>query len=163
MYGVLSMAYYAYLSASTGIEFYPDYVTNLVARQIAAILNSIGYEALVLPHPNEASMKLIIETKYVARIIEGCNAISVIILFVSFIIAFTGPLKATFFYCFVGSIILYAFNLIRIVLFSVSLYHFPWRQEILHNVIFPMAIYGTVFLLWMLWVSRFEKVTKIDD
>ena len=135
-------------------------MTNLVARQTNALLNSIGYEANVLPHPDEASMKVIINGKFVARVIEGCNALSIIILFLSFIIAFAGRKKTTVLYCFAGAIILYAFNLIRIVILSAGLYHYPWRREILHNVIFPMLIYGTVFLLWMFWVNRFSKTLK---
>ena len=135
-------------------------MTNLVARQTNTLLNSIGYDANILPHPNEASMKIIINGKFVARVIEGCNAISIIILFLSFMAAFAGKLKATLFYCFSGSIIIYAFNLIRIVILSVGLYHYPWRQDILHKVIFPMLIYGTVFILWMVWVNRFSKSVK---
>ncbi len=135
-------------------------MTNLVARQTNALLNSIGYEANILPHPKEASMKVIINGKFVARVIEGCNAISIIILFLSFVVAFAGKLKTTIFYAFAGSIVIYAFNLIRIVILSAGLYHYPWRREILHNVIFPMIIYGTVFMLWMVWVNRFSKSIK---
>ncbi len=135
-------------------------MTNLVARQTNAILNNIGYDAYVLPHPNEPSMKVVINGKYVIRVIEGCNAVSIIILFLSFIIAFAGKFKTTLFYCFAGSIIIYAFNLIRIVILSVALYHYPWRQEVLHEVIFPMLIYGAVFILWMVWVNRFSKSVK---
>lgn len=157
---MLTIGHHLYLSFSDGSKFYPDYMTNLVARQTNTLLNSIGYEAGVLPHPDEASMKVIINGKYVARVIEGCNALSIIILFLSFIIAFSGKFKTTVLYCFAGAIILYAFNLIRIVILSAGLYHYPWRREILHNVIFPMLIYGTVFLLWMFWVNRFSKSLK---
>jgi len=157
---MLTVGHHLYLSFSDGSKFYPDYMTNLVARQTNTLLNSIGYEASVLPHPDEASMKVIVNGKYVARVIEGCNALSIIILFLSFIIAFSGKFKTTVLYCFAGAIILYAFNLIRIVILSAGLYHYPWRREILHNVIFPMLIYGTVFLLWMFWVNRFSKSLK---
>ncbi|NRB83749.1 MAG: exosortase family protein XrtF [Winogradskyella sp.] len=160
VYGMLTVGHHLYLSFSDGSKFYPDYMTNLVARQTNTLLNGIGYEASVLPHPDEASMKIIINGKYVARVIEGCNALSIIILFLSFIIAFSGKFKTTVLYCFAGAIILYAFNLIRIVILSAGLYHYPWRREILHNVIFPMLIYGTVFLLWMFWVNRFSKSLK---
>lgn len=135
-------------------------MTNLVAKQTNALINSIGYEASIVPHPNEPSMKIIINDKFVARVIEGCNAVSIIILFLSFIIAFAGKFKTTLFYAFAGSIIIYAFNLLRIVILSVGLYHYPWRREIMHEVIFPMLIYGTVFLLWMVWVNRFSKSVK---
>ncbi|WP_045475441.1 exosortase family protein XrtF [Winogradskyella sp. PG-2] len=163
VYAVLTIGYYLYLSLSDGSKFYPDYFTNLVARQTNTLLNGVGYDANVIPHAIESSMKIIINGKFVARVIEGCNAISVIILFLSFIIAFAGKFKSTLFYCFAGSIIIYAFNLIRILILSVGLYHYPWRREILHTVIFPMLIYGTVFLLWMVWVNRFSKNKNISE
>lgn len=162
VYGVLTIGYNFYLNKSDGVQFYPDYLTNLVAEQTNALLNGLGYNASVLPHPNEPSMKIIMNGKYVARVIEGCNAISIIILFLSFIVAFAGNLKTTFLYGLAGSIIIYAFNLIRIVILSIGLYHYPWRREILHTVIFPMLIYGTVFLLWMVWVNRFSKNIKAN-
>ena len=136
-------------------------MTNLVAQQSDAILQGFGYDVQVEPHPNEPSMKVIVNGKYVARVIEGCNGISVIILFLSFIIAFAGKLKMTFFYIFAGSILIYAVNLLRIVILTIGLYNYPWRRDILHTVIFPMIIYGMVFLLWMFWVNRFSKYNKV--
>jgi len=160
VYSALTIAYNMYLNHSDGSKFYPDYLTNLVAKQTNTLLNGVGYEANIVAHANEPSMKIIINGKFVARVIEGCNAISIIILFLSFIIAFAGKFKTTLMYCLAGSIIIYAFNLIRIVILSIGLYHYPWRKEILHTVIFPMLIYGTVFLLWMFWVNRFSKTIK---
>jgi len=162
VYTVLTIGYNLYLNLSSGSKFYPDYLTNLVAEQTNTLLNGLGYESSVVPHPNEPSMKIIINGKFVARVIEGCNAISIIILFLSFIVAFAGKFKTTLLYGLAGSIIIYAFNLIRIVILSVGLYHYPWRQEVLHTVIFPMLIYGVVFLLWMIWVNRFSKNRKTD-
>jgi len=160
VYIVLIYAYNLYLDLSNSSEFYPDYITNLVANQTNSLLNSIGYNASVLPHPNEPSIKVIINGKYVARVIEGCNAASIIILFIAFITAFASKFKTTIMYCLAGSIIIYTFNLIRIVILSVGLFHYPWRREVLHTVIFPLFIYGTVFLLWMFWVNRFSKNIK---
>ncbi|WP_026753705.1 exosortase family protein XrtF [Sediminibacter sp. Hel_I_10] len=160
VYFVLSFAYKLYLDFSDGSTYYPDYITNLVAVQSDALLDSFGYNAQVIPHPDEPSMKVIVNGKYVARVIEGCNAISVIILFLSFIIAFAGKFKTTFFYMISGSVMIYTVNLFRIVIITIGLYHYPWRRDILHVVIFPMLIYGMVFLLWMFWVNRFSKVNK---
>ncbi|NRD20936.1 exosortase family protein XrtF [Winogradskyella eckloniae] len=157
VYAILSVGYHIYLNASDGSIYYPDYLTHLVANQTNDVLNSLSYTTEILPHPDEASLKIIINGKYVARVIEGCNAISVIILFLSFIIAFAGKFKSTLLFGLAGSIIIYVFNLIRIVILSIGLYHYPWRKEILHTVIFPMLIYGTVFILWMVWVNRFSK------
>lgn len=160
VYAILTLAYNLYLNVSDGSKFYPDYMTNLVARQTNALINSLDYHSEIIPHPNEPSLKVVINGKFVARVVEGCNAVSIIILFIAFIVAFAGKWKTTLFYCFAGSIIIYAFNLIRIVILSVGLYHYPWRQELMHTVIFPMLIYGIVFLLWMVWVNRYSKNIK---
>jgi uncharacterized SAM-binding protein YcdF (DUF218 family) len=48
------------------------------------------------------------------------------------------------------------------VILSIGLYHYPWRREILHTVIFPLIIYGLVFLLWMFWVNRFAALKNKD-
>lgn len=155
---MLSYSYKLYLDYSDGSKYYPDYLTNLVAKQTQALLETVGYSTTIEPHSNEASMKLIINNKFVARVVEGCNSVSVIILFLSFIIAFADKFKTTALYIFVGSVLIYTVNLIRIVILSIGLYHYPWRREILHTVIFPLIIYGMVFLLWMFWVNRFSKI-----
>lgn len=159
-YAILSIAYKLYLDYSTGTSYYPDYFTNLVARQSQPLFEVLGYNAEVVKHLDEPSMKVIVENKFVARVVEGCNSVSVIILFISFIIAFADKLKATFIYILAGASLIYAVNLIRIVILSIGLYHYPWRRDILHTIIFPLIIYGMVFLLWMIWVRRFAKTHK---
>ena len=160
VYVVLTIGYKMYLDFSNGSRFYPDYFTNLVAKQSESLINTLGYQAKVVAHPDEPSMKLLVNSKFVARVVEGCNSISVIILFVSFIIAFAGKFKATFVYVLIGSMLIYIVNLIRIAILSIGLYNYPWRKDILHTVIFPMIIYGMVFVLWMFWVNRFSKNRK---
>ena len=160
VYVLLSVVYKLYLQYSDGSKFYPDYMTNLVSLQSETLLNSFGYKTQVLPHSDEPSMKLILNGEYLGRIIEGCNAVSVIILFVSFIVAFSGKLKTTFFYILSGSVLIYTVNLLRIVVLTVGLYHYPEYADVLHNVIFPGIIYGMVFLLWIFWVNRFSKINK---
>lgn len=163
VYGVLTLVYKLYLDYSDGSIYYPDYMTHLVARQTEAVLHGLGYEAQIIKHANEPSMKLIVNGKYVARIIEGCNSVSIIILFVSFVIAFADKLKTTFIFILAGSVLVYVVNLLRLVILSVGLYHYPWRQEELHTVVFPLIIYGLVFLLWVFWVNRFSKLSATNE
>lgn len=163
VYGVLTFAYMLYLDYSDGSVYYPDYFTNLVAKQSDDLLHAFGYDSHIAKHPHEPSMKLIINGKFVARVVEGCNSISIIILFISFVIAFAGKFKTTLFYILAGSVLIYVVNLFRIVILTVGLYHYPWRREELHTVIFPLIIYGMVFLLWMFWVNRFSNLTTSDE
>jgi exosortase family protein XrtF len=111
-------------------------------------------------HEAEMSVKLLVTNLYVARVIEGCNSISIIILFIAFIVAFSGPKKATFLYVITGSVIIYFINIARIAFLTMMLYHYPNQQMVLHNLIFPAIIYGTVFLLWVVWVQKFSHYKK---
>jgi len=70
---------------------------NYVANQSATVLSWFDSKSYTMPHLTEPTVKLFYKGKYISRIIEGCNAISVIILFISFVIAFTGKLKNTIF------------------------------------------------------------------
>lgn len=160
VYVMLSLIYKFYLQFSDGSKFYPDYMTHLVAKQVESILDFFGYNAQVLPHPNEPSMKLLLNNSYIARVIEGCNSISVIVLFISFIAAFSGKIKETILFILSGSVLIYTVNLLRIAVLSAAIYHFPENTEVLHGVVFPVIIYGMVFLLWMFWVNRFSKLSK---
>ncbi|XMO87487.1 exosortase family protein XrtF [Algibacter sp. AS12] len=162
VYTVLSVGYKLYLQFSDGSKFYPDYFTHLVAVQTENVLNNLGYPTQVLPHPDEPSMKVLLNGKYLARIIEGCNGFSVIILFTSFVVAFSGKLKTTLFYILSGSVLVYIVNLLRIVVLTIGLYYYPEYKDVLHAVVFPGIIYGMVFLLWVFWVNRFSKLNKKD-
>lgn len=158
VYIVFSALYHFYLKLSDGSKFYPDYITHIVAKQTESLLNAFGYETLLTPHSSEPSIKVALNGKYLARVIEGCNAVSVIILFVSFIMAFSGKFKTTLLFILSGSVLIYAANLLRITLFTMAIYHYPDWQDILHDVVFPAVIYGFMFLLWIFWVNRFSNI-----
>ncbi|MFY8008070.1 MAG: exosortase family protein XrtF, partial [Flavobacterium sp.] len=55
-----------------------------------------------------------------------------------------------------GLLLIHLLNISRIALLSVALYHFPEQEQLLHDVIFPLIIYGVVFLLWVIWVNKFS-------
>ncbi len=156
-YLVLSVLYSFYLSVSNSNIYPPDFVTNLVAKQSNALINGFGYQAEVIPHETETSMKLIINQLYLAKIVEGCNAISIIILFIAFIISFAEKFKKTFLFIIAGIVLIYSVNVLRISVLAIALYKYPQYSETLHGVVFPAIIYGMVFILWMIWVKIIAK------
>ncbi len=154
VYAVLTFVYSLYLS---NFEGEPDGITRIVAQQTKEVIAAFGYEAEVVQHETEPTMKLLVHDDYVGRIVEGCNSISVLILFITFVIAFTGNLKNTILFILVGSVLVYLANLLRIVILGIGLYRFPEHEYMLHHIVFPTIIYGMVFLLWMFWVQKFSK------
>ncbi len=156
-YLVFTLIYNLYLEFFRSPVYYPDYFTHLVAKQSEALISSFGYNAQILPHQSELSMKLIVNDVYLARIVEGCNAISIIILFASFVLSFFGKLKLTLLYLLAGAVIIYAMNIIRIAILAIGIYEYPGYTDFLHSIIFPLIIYGTVFILWLIWVRIYSQ------
>ena len=105
-------------------------------------------------------MRLFYEGRFVARIIEGCNAVSVMVLFASFVVAFSGRLKQTLLFIAAGGLLIHVLNIARIALLCVLIYRFPQHENFLHGVVFPLIIYGVVFILWIIWVNRFSGYAK---
>ncbi len=132
-----------------------DGITANVASLTEKTANFIGLN--ISTNVGDMCYNIVYHHKVVGRIIEGCNAISVIILFVSFIVAFSGKLKPTLLYIFVGSALIYLLNILRIVLLVVLVYNYPTEEHLLHGVLFPLIIYGIVFILWVIWVNKFSK------
>lgn len=151
-YLMLTVIYQFYLSS---INDSIDAITENVAKLTETTANFFGVKIATVK--DYMQYNIIYKGKVTARIIEGCNAISIIILFISFVIAFSGKLKQTVLFVLGGSLFIYVLNIMRIVVLSVLMYYYPAQEHILHGVIFPLIIYGAVFILWVIWVNKFSK------
>ena len=162
-YLILTYIYQTYLNRFDSANAEVDSFTKLVAKQSETVLSWFDSKSYSMPHLTEPSVKLFYKGKYISRIIEGCNALSVIILFVSFVVAFTGKFKQTGLFIVFGTVLIHVLNIGRIALLCVALYNFPQYEHVLHGVIFPLVIYGIVFLLWVIWVNKYSLyAAKID-
>ncbi|WP_338376342.1 exosortase family protein XrtF [uncultured Flavobacterium sp.] len=159
-YFVFAYIYNQFLDQFDVSKFELDSITKMVSSHTSYLMHLFGENYSIIPNNNEASMKVIYNGKYVARIIEGCNAISVIILFAAFIFAFASNWKKTFLYIIVGAVLVYILNVVRIGLLVWAIYYYPAYEEFLHGTVFPLFIYGVVFILWVIWVTKFSKYAK---
>jgi exosortase family protein XrtF len=157
---VLTIIYQYYLNQFDIKNNEVDGFTKLVSTQVEQLLLLFNGDAHIELHPSQPCYKFFYNGKYVSRIIEGCNALSVIILFISFVIAFSGKLKNTIYFIISGSIIIHVLNITRISLLMVAFYNFPEANFILHDILFPLVIYGAVFILWIIWVNKYSFYAK---
>lgn len=155
-YVLLSLLYYLFLNSTNGLDF----LTESVSKQTINLLNLIGYETNSITNSTNDFINLYVRGKNIAGISEGCNAISIMILFLAFIFSFTKKIKSTVLFALLGLVIIHIINIVRIVILVVCLFHYPEYSEPLHNYIFPAMIYGVVFILWMIWVNSFQKIKK---
>lgn len=154
VYAGLSWAYFSYLKA---FEHRSDIFTVWVGQSSQWLIGLFGYESRILSKPGIPNLQLYINETYVARIIEGCNAASILILFLSFVVAFSGKTKTMILFLIAGILLISGINIVRIAFLSIVLYEFPQHGEWLHQLVFPAIIYGFTILLWLVWILKFSK------
>jgi len=157
-YIILTLVYRLYLNNFETNDI--DGITNIVGQNVDQLMRLFNCDVKIVKSISNPSLQLWYNNKYTLRIIEGCNAVSVIILFISFITAFSGKLKTTIYFILFGVFLIYVLNIIRIALLAVLLFRFPEKEHILHGVLFPLIIYGLVFILWVFWVNKFSKYAR---
>jgi len=157
-YIVLTLLYKFYLNSYQAEDL--DGITVIAGRNTEQLLELFNYDIIIQKSSQNPWLDILLNNRYIARITEGCNAVSVMILFVSFVAAFSGNIKKTLLFIALGLVSLYILNVIRIALLIVLMYYFPEKNKFLHGVLFPLIIYGYVFILWIFWINRFSKYAK---
>ena len=137
-----------------------DAITRFVSDQSAFLLNKTGFETTTKDFPYYETIMFYIKEKPATRMVEGCNAVSVMILFLAFIFAFYKGIK-TIWFALVGLVILYVLNLFRIYVLNVVVIEYNNLTKPAHDYFFPAIIYGGVVLLWLIWINKF--VLKTDQ
>lgn len=137
-----------------------DGITVTVGKNVEQLMQMFNCDIKVHKNRADSWLEVWYNGKYYVRIVEGCNAVSVIVLFVSFVLAFSGKFKTTLSFILSGVLLIYILNVVRIALLIVLLFNFPEYKHFLHGTLFPLIIYGLVFLLWIFWVNKFSKYAK---
>lgn len=162
-YLLLIVIYQFFLSRYDPNKFETDGMTQLVANQVEDVLVLFDYTVGQRPSQSEPSVLILINEKPIVRIVEGCNAISIMILFAAFIVAFSSKFINTFGYIITGILAIHILNIVRIALLIIGIINYPQYENLLHGVIFPLIIYGFVFLLWVIWVNKFQRYAKKNN
>ncbi|KAB1232076.1 exosortase family protein XrtF [Chryseobacterium sp. KBW03] len=152
IYLVLLFAYQFYLNS--GKDSGLDSFSRLIANQVVVLQNAIGYPTELYDDVKNEQVWFYVNQRYETRMVEGCNAVSVIILFVSFVFAFYKGMK-TFVFVGVGLVILYIMNLLRIIGLNIVMSDYKEYGKMFHDFIFPAIIYGSVVVLWLIWIKLF--------
>lgn len=148
---LLFLLYQWYLNQFSGNI---DGFTKIISDQSAFLLNFTGYETVTKDFPSHETVQFYINGKVATRMVEGCNAVSVMIMFLAFVFAFYKGVK-TFYFAFAGIVLLYILNLFRIYVLNVIVVDFPTLTKSAHDYFFPVIIYGGVVVLWLIWINKF--------
>lgn len=159
IYIVLVLLYQFYLNKYS-VEVV-DPFTRSVAKQVAYLQNLLGFPTVLVDSLELHSVLFQTSGKFTTRMVEGCNVISVAILFAAFIVAFYKGAK-TFIYILGGLILLHIINVLRIAMLNVIYLKYPQYEKIGHDYFFPAIIYGGVVILWLVWI-QFFALKKMKD
>lgn len=152
IYLVLLFAYQFYLTSFK--EQGLDPFSRMVAKQVMFVQNTLGYPSALYDDVLKQQIWFHVKTGFVTRMVEGCNAISVMILFLSFVFAFYKGAK-TFVFVGVGLISLHIMNVLRIAGLNIVYSDYPQYGKMSHDYVFPAIIYGSVVVLWLVWIKFF--------
>jgi exosortase family protein XrtF len=155
LYLVLNTAYALWISR---YEPMPDPLTIIVTQQTAALISISEDDISIGEAVNSSNVPVKQNGKTVISVFEGCNSLNVMIVFVSFIVAFTGTAKRTAFFALAGIVMIYLFNLLRVGLLFFIAKYYPGNLYFFHKYLFTGLLYMLVFVLWYFWVTRLWKV-----
>jgi len=152
IYVVLLLAYQFYLNRFQHEGLDP--FSRTIAAQVMDIQNYLEYPTQLYDDVKGEQVYFYMNKEYPTRMVEGCNAVSVMILFVAFVFAFYKG-KKTFVFVLAGLILLYVMNVLRIIGLNIVVIDYKSYSKVSHDYVFPAVIYGTVVVLWLVWIKFF--------
>lgn len=143
----------------------PDPVSHFITDCTVSAMNVAGMDAYQKDDQERPWIWMGADGKWLSYFNEGCNAISIIIIFSAFIIAFSTTWLKTLLYILFGTVIIQVMNVFRITLLNYILLHHEEYGEMAHDYLFPAIIYGTIVVLWILWIRFFviKKRSETDE
>lgn len=104
---------------------------------------------------NRHAIRILFENKYILHIADSCNGLELIALYIGFIIAMPfKDVKRKIKYILLGSIVIFAVNVLRCIgLVEVQMV-FHRLFKFAHHYLFKMIIYGTIFFIWFLFMKK---------
>ena len=132
-----------------------EWVSLNIIGNTAGILSWFGYEV------NSVNRIIGIGVTPGIEIVNGCNGISAIGLFLGFIIAYPGDLSKKISFSVLGIMLIYISNLIRVIVLVISQKEWFVFFDLIHDYATSAIFYLIIFVLWMIWVNYNDfKYTK---
>jgi exosortase family protein XrtF len=150
VYLLLSLLYSWFISRHA--QRAGDPFTYSVTHQVIWTGGLLGNDWKIYEPGFERSIWIMQGDRSLVRMFEGCNGVSVMILFVSFLFGLSVFHRAMLWFIPLGLGIIHLANLIRIHGLILVHIHRPEWTGFVHKYLFTLALYAIVFVLWIWWV-----------
>lgn len=130
---------------------------NIIGNS-AGVLGWLGYDVITV------NRVISIGAFPGVEVIDGCNGISAIGLFIGFIVAYPGDWRKKVSFSILGIGLIYIVNIIRIVVLVLTEASWPEFFDFAHDYATTAIFYFVIFALWMVWVNyndvQFDQVSQ---
>ncbi len=150
-YALLSLVYQGYLR-QFGSDVDP--MSKWLGQHAAWSLRAVGYGASSENTASLAEQRVLIDTVAKVKVIEGCNGLSVMVLFVSFMLGFGRFTWDKARFMGLGLMAIHAFNVMRVAVLALLIHHTDRTYYDLQKNMFTGSIYVLVLVLWVWWTHR---------
>ncbi|MBX9853841.1 MAG: exosortase family protein XrtF [Cytophagaceae bacterium] len=155
LYIVWFLLYELWLKPNGKLDFM---LTHMVSSHTVSVLQLLGYP---LSHEIEGVRHIVKGPEGKVLIISNaCNGLILYPLFIGFILAIPGRIKAMCWMILVGSVGIYLVNIFRAVLLCLIKMKFPEYLDFNHRYTFTIIVYGFIFCLWILWINKFSHIKR---
>lgn len=134
-----------------------DRITYWVTRQSAGVIGRFAKGVEVEPDAIKSTVRINNNLTTILSVYEGCNGVNVMIIFLSFLIAFPGRQRNIWWFTPLGILLIHFFNVARIVFLYWVAVSLPNLFYFTHKYLFTGFIYLVVFILWYLWVVKLQS------
>jgi exosortase/archaeosortase family protein len=92
--------------------------------------------------------------------VEGaCSGLKQFYQWIFLMILFPGPWKQKLWYIPMGLVVIHIINILRIIILSVVVMHWPQQWDFIHLWIMRPFFYVVIFVMWMIWVEKFRYIS----
>lgn len=128
--------------------------TSFVAFSAKVVVNLFGAAATV--HDN-----CLTSSRYSVNIVDGCNGIYATAILISGVLAYPSSLKSKLWGILLGTLAVFALNLVRVISLFYLGQHYPGVFDEVHVYVWqPIIIFWAIFV-WDFWSRKVEAQAKV--
>ena len=86
-----------------------------------------------------------------------CDGLSLFILYLAFILVFTGKWYVKLLFILPGILLIHMLNVLRIVALALIVRYYPDTLDFHHSYTFTLIVYAFIFALWAIRIKVFQK------
>jgi exosortase/archaeosortase family protein len=96
--------------------------------------------------------------KRLIGIADGCNGLSLFVLFIGFILAYPGNVYLKLGYAFIGTVIITFLNISRCTGLALVHNSYPNLTDFAHHYLFKIITYTAIFYMWLGFIKINQKI-----